>query len=52
MAVSPEDVHLVVVDGHTLPITRAGLLSDNISMAVIINNLLLDLFLAGLLVSD
>lgn len=52
MAVSSEDIHLVVVNSDTLPITRARLLADNISMAVIINDFLLYLFLAGLLVTN
>jgi hypothetical protein len=52
MAVSSEDVHLAVVDSHTLPITSARLLADNISMAVIVNDLLLYLFLTRLLVTN
>lgn len=52
MSVSPEDVHFSLVDGHTLPVPGTGLLADDEPMAVIIDDLLFELLVVGLLVAD
>lgn len=50
--VPTEDVHLTAEDAHTLPVPRAGLLADDEPVAVVVDDLLFQLLVVGLLVAD
>jgi hypothetical protein len=52
VAISSEDVHLAVVDAHALPVPSARLLPNYVSVAVVVDDLLLYLLLARLLVPN
>jgi hypothetical protein len=43
VSVSPEDIHFVIVDAHALAISRARLFADDVSVTVIVDDLLLQL---------
>lgn len=49
--VPPEDVHLAAEDAHALPVPRAGLLADDEPVAVVVDDLLLQLLVVRLLVA-
>lgn len=52
VSISTEDIHFIVVDWDTLAIASTRFLADDVSVAVVIDDLLFYLFLAWLLVSD
>lgn len=52
VAISPEDVHVVFVDHHTLAVPGTGLLTDDKATRLIIHYFLLQLFLGYFLVPD
>lgn len=52
MAVSSEDVHHVVENADALSVPCAGFLADDKSVSLVVNDLLFQLFVVGLLVSN
>lgn len=52
MSVAPENKHLALVNAHALSVPGAGLLADDKPVAVVVDDLLLQLLVVGLLVAD